>query len=60
MNICEDGHEEIVHNGNLCPLCSEKATIIAKAKMFQAELEEKLAKAEKEIEFLQKRYTGNE
>ena len=59
MNICEDGHDEIVHNG-LCPLCSAKASLSASAKIIIAELEEKLAKAEKEIEFLQKRDAGND
>ena len=60
MNICDYGHEEIVHNEGSCPLCSAKVTIIATAKMFQAELREKLAKAEKEIEFLQRRDAGND
>lgn len=60
MNICEDGHDEIVHNGYFCPLCSEKASLSASAKIIIAELEEKLAEAEKEIEFFQKRDAGND
>lgn len=43
MKVCEDGHEEIVHEGRTCPLCfeiSEKDKLSRSVEKKQAEIQD--------------------
>lgn len=43
MNICADGHEEVIHEGMTCPVCeAQKETEEAEMKI--ADLEEEIEK----------------
>lgn len=45
MRICEDGHEEVCHEGRSCPACELKGE--------KKRLEEKIEELQKEIKELQ-------
>ena len=38
MNICSEGHDEIVYNGRVCPLCAE----IKERQLEKDDLEDKI------------------
>lgn len=42
MNVCDDGHQEICHEGRLCPVCTLRTEV--------EELENKITDLEQQLE----------